>query len=117
MNIAPAPSYARGARSRWARIRSTDASARRFSGLEGPAAAIEEGQRPRRVHREIRGVDAAGRRYHALDANAYLWVAATGYWAGAVVRRLHAQESTIRPRRPSTPNGPIRPACCASPTG
>lgn len=77
---------------RWGRIRSTAASARRFSGLEGPGAAIEEGQRLRRVHRDIRGVDALGRKYHALDANAYLWVAATGYWASTVVRRMHDEE-------------------------
>ncbi|MGW0178002.1 oxygenase MpaB family protein [Nocardia sp. NPDC003345] len=76
---------------RWSRIRSTAASARRFSGLEGPRAAIDEGERLRRVHRDIRGVDALGRRYHALNADAYLWVAATGYWASAVTRRVHGQ--------------------------
>lgn len=77
---------------RWGRIRSTAASARRFSGLDGPGAAVDEGQRLRRVHREIKGVDARGRRYHALDSHAYLWVAATGYWASAVVRQIHGQE-------------------------
>lgn len=77
---------------RWGRIRSTAASARRFSGLEGAQAAIDEGERLRRVHRDISGVDDLGRRYHALDADAYLWVAATGYWASAVVRRVHGRQ-------------------------
>lgn len=77
---------------RWGRIRSTAASARRFSGLEGGQAAIDEGERLRRVHRDISGVDDLGRRYHALDADAYLWVAATGYWASAIVRRVHGRQ-------------------------
>lgn len=74
---------------RWGRIMSTAASARRFSGLEGPEAALDEGARLRKVHRDIGGTDSKGRRYHALDPEAYLWVAATGYWAGTAIRRMH----------------------------
>ncbi|MEV0360884.1 oxygenase MpaB family protein [Nocardia sp. NPDC050697] len=74
---------------RWGRITSTAAAARRFSGLEGEQAALDEGARLRRLHRDISGTDAKGRAYHALDPEAYLWVAATGYWAGTAIRRLH----------------------------
>ncbi|WP_068122144.1 oxygenase MpaB family protein, partial [Nocardioides massiliensis] len=37
------------------------------------------GQRLLRMHAQIKGVDAAGRRYHALDPDAYAWVHATAY--------------------------------------
>jgi uncharacterized protein (DUF2236 family) len=77
---------------RWARITATAASARRFSGLDGPDAAIDEGRRLREMHAEIKGVDAQGRKYHALNADAYLWVAATGYWSSATIRRVHNAE-------------------------
>ncbi|MCM6774003.1 DUF2236 domain-containing protein [Nocardia sp. CDC159] len=72
---------------RWARISRTFASARRVAGFHGPDAAVAEGQRLREVHRTISGVDAHGRPYHALNADAYLWVHATGYAGPAVVRR------------------------------
>ncbi|MFC8046204.1 oxygenase MpaB family protein [Nocardia sp. NPDC057353] len=77
---------------RWGRITSTAAAARRFSGLDGEQAALDEGARLRRLHRDIGGTDAKGRAYHALDPEAYLWVAATGYWAGSAIRRLHGAE-------------------------
>ncbi|MFI2229395.1 oxygenase MpaB family protein [Nocardia testacea] len=77
---------------RWARIIATAAATRRFSGLEGADAALAEGRRLRELHRTISGVDDRGRKYHALNADAYLWVAATGYWAGSAVRRRHGQE-------------------------
>lgn len=44
----------------------------------GDQAAIE-GQRLRELHREIKGVDAKGRRYSALNPDAYLWVHATAF--------------------------------------
>lgn len=43
----------------------------------GQEAAVAEGARLRRMHRAIRGVDDTGRRYHALDPDAYSWVHAT----------------------------------------
>lgn len=43
----------------------------------GGVAAAEEGRRLIELHRDIRGVDRLGRRYHALDPDAYLWVHAT----------------------------------------
>ncbi|MGW0119359.1 oxygenase MpaB family protein [Streptomyces sp. NPDC003327] len=45
----------------------------------GGAAAAEEGRRLRKLHRDIRGTDAHGRRYHALNPAYYSWVHATGF--------------------------------------
>ncbi len=45
----------------------------------GGTAAAEEGQRLLRMHAGIRGVDAQGRAYHALDHQAYAWVHWTAY--------------------------------------
>lgn len=45
----------------------------------GGTDASEEGQRLRQMHRDIKGVDARGRRYSALHPEAYLWVHATGF--------------------------------------
>ncbi|MFF8267996.1 oxygenase MpaB family protein [Streptomyces sp. NPDC016562] len=45
----------------------------------GGEAAAEEGRRVRRVHKEIRGTDTRGRRYHSLDPACYAWVHATGF--------------------------------------
>src|SRR4051812_8458344 len=39
--------------------------------------AAEAGERLRAMHRKIRGVDADGRRFHALDPAAFHWVHAT----------------------------------------
>ncbi len=43
----------------------------------GPEAAARMGNRIRDMHREIRGVRPDGRRYHALEPEAYAWVHAT----------------------------------------
>lgn len=73
---------------RWARISRTFASVRKTTGFHGPDAAVAEGQRLRDLHRRISGVDSQGRKYHALDADAYLWVHATAYSGPADVRRV-----------------------------
>lgn len=73
---------------RWSRITRTLASVRRINGFHGSEAAVAEGLRLREIHRDISGTDARGRRYHALNADAYLWVHATGYAGPAQVRRL-----------------------------
>jgi uncharacterized protein (DUF2236 family) len=67
----------------WGRLwRTLDA----FYGLVygGPQAAAELGRRLRALHGTIRGVAAGGRRYSALDPEAYAWVHAT--LADAIVR-------------------------------
>lgn len=43
----------------------------------GPSAAKAEADRLREMHRTFRGVDVKGRRYHALNPEAYAWVHAT----------------------------------------
>ena len=45
----------------------------------GGEEAAEEGRRLRRLHRDIQGTDAHGRRYHALTPAYYSWVHATGF--------------------------------------
>ena len=44
-----------------------------------PDKAIEMGHRLRELHREIKGTDKDGTRYHALDPEAYSWVHITGF--------------------------------------
>ncbi len=44
-----------------------------------PDKAIEMGIRLRELHRQIKGVDATGKPYHALDPEAYSWVHITGF--------------------------------------
>ena len=50
----------------------------------GPEAAAQTGRRLRAFHRTIKGVTPDGRRYRALDPEAYAWVHAT--LADAIVR-------------------------------
>ncbi|GHH82570.1 hypothetical protein GCM10018793_42740 [Streptomyces sulfonofaciens] len=52
----------------------------------GPAAA-EEGRRLRVLHEDIRGTDAHGRPYHALEPTTYAWVHATGFPVARRTRR------------------------------
>ncbi|MFD8569396.1 oxygenase MpaB family protein [Streptomyces sp. NPDC059639] len=60
----------------------------------GGEAAAEEGRRLRRVHRDIRGTDPHGRRYHALTPAYYAWVHATGYPVARYARRYFARPFT-----------------------
>ncbi|MDX3232430.1 oxygenase MpaB family protein [Streptomyces sp. ME19-01-6] len=61
----------------------------------GGERAAAEGRRLRELHRAVRGVDADGRPYRALDPACYLWVHASGYPV-----YLHAQR--VLGRRPFT---------------
>lgn len=72
-----------------------------YGGEEG----IDEGRRLRELHKTIQGVDAHGRRYHALTPDYYAWVHATGFpsfrhgqrylgrrpWTDAEERQLYAE--------------------------
>jgi uncharacterized protein (DUF2236 family) len=62
----------------------------------GPRQACEMGRWVREMHKQIKGVDSAGRRYHALEPEAYAWVHAT--LAEAIVSG-HARFG--RPLRPA----------------
>lgn len=45
--------------------------------IYGSERAVAEGRRLQEMHRDIKGVDAQGRRYSALNPEAYYWVHAT----------------------------------------
>lgn len=45
----------------------------------GGQDAIEEGKRLREMHKPFKGVDEQGRRYHALNGEAYAWVHGTAF--------------------------------------
>ncbi|MEV0294562.1 oxygenase MpaB family protein [Nocardia sp. NPDC050710] len=47
---------------------------------DGPEA-LATAARVRDYHRDIKGIDADGRRYHALDPEIYFWAHATFIWA------------------------------------
>lgn len=50
----------------------------------GGREALAEGDRLLRMHRAIRGVDATGRAFDALDEGAWAWVPLTGFYASVV---------------------------------
>ncbi|MBB2940853.1 uncharacterized protein (DUF2236 family) [Actinoplanes lutulentus] len=60
----------------------------------GERGAASESARLRELHREIKGVDAAGRRYHALNPEAYLWVHATPVQGGVEAHRVFGKPLT-----------------------
>lgn len=57
----------------WRRAVRTHLSTMRFIYGMRPGAA-HEGDRLRELHKDIKGVDGEGRRYHALNPEAYAWV-------------------------------------------
>lgn len=57
----------------WKRLREIRESGRRFM-YSSAGAAREEGARLRELHRDIKGVDAQGRQYLALNPQTYGWV-------------------------------------------
>lgn len=73
--------WGRGTRTRESMITST----------YGGPAAIAETARIRALHRSFQGTDPQGRRYTALDPEAYAWVWATVYQAVADSRRHFAR--------------------------
>ncbi|HEU5029899.1 MAG TPA: oxygenase MpaB family protein [Spirillospora sp.] len=62
---------------RWGRLLRTVESTMNFLGYRGEERGRREAARLREIHKDIKGVDAQGRRYHALNPEAYLWVHAT----------------------------------------
>lgn len=59
------------------------------------AGAHAAAEHLRAVHSNVKGVDVHGRSYHALNADAYLWVAATGYSTQADIRRVFDGEVDV----------------------
>ncbi|MFD0851355.1 oxygenase MpaB family protein, partial [Actinomadura adrarensis] len=62
---------------RWGRLTRTIESTIDFLGYRGEERGRREAARLREIHKDIKGVDSQGRRYHALNPEAYLWVHAT----------------------------------------
>ena len=58
----------------------------------GPDKAPKAGQELRDLHRDIKGTDDKGRRYFALDPEAYAWVHMTTYYAMITTQRLFAEK-------------------------
>jgi uncharacterized protein (DUF2236 family) len=54
----------------------------------GGPAAIDEGRRLLELHKPIKGLDAYGKRYRALDADTYAWVHATAFVNAVVTHPL-----------------------------
>ncbi|MEO3787735.1 oxygenase MpaB family protein [Actinocorallia sp. B10E7] len=85
---------------RWGRLIRTVRSANAFLGFHGEERGRQEAARLRELHKDIKGVDSRGRRYHALNHEAYLWVHATLYHGMVQTQRLFA--------RPLTPSEELR---------
>ncbi|GAB4585087.1 oxygenase MpaB family protein [Nocardia sp. IFM 10818] len=58
-----------------------------YDGLD----AADTGKRVRAAHKNIKGVDAQGRKYHAMDPDAYGWVWATIFDAVVRMREVFAE--------------------------
>jgi uncharacterized protein (DUF2236 family) len=76
----------------YGRLDRTTRSTMRF--IYGEEEAHAEGARLRQMHRDIKGVDDQGRRYSALNPEAYLWVHATAFELGIVFHELFATPLT-----------------------
>lgn len=63
-----------------------------------PEVAIQKGIELREYHRKIKGVDKHGKRYHALDPEAYSWVHMTGFDASLRMHQLMGHEPTAAER-------------------
>jgi len=61
----------------------------------GPDAARATGERLREMHKRIKGVAPDGRRYHALEPEAYAWVHGTLAWVIVDAHRLFGRR--LRP--------------------
>ena len=81
---------------RWGRLLRTLESANKFLGYRGDERGRDEAARLREIHKDIKGVDAEGRRYHALNPEAYLWVHATLFHG-----MLHTQRVFGSPLKPA----------------
>lgn len=75
----------------WGRLkRTTEWGLRLLYG--GPVKAPVAGQALRDMHRNIKGQDDKGRRYFALDPEAYAWVHMTTYYAMVITQKYFAEK-------------------------
>jgi uncharacterized protein (DUF2236 family) len=77
----------------WSRLMRTIRSTNRLI-FASTASAMAESARLRRIHAGIRGIDDAGRSYHALDPDAYAWVHLTLAHAFVETQRLLVRPPT-----------------------
>ncbi len=64
-----------------------------------PEKAIAMGKQLRELHRQIKGVDKNGQKYHALDPEAYCWVHMTGFDAGLRMHEMFGKPLTPEQRK------------------
>lgn len=58
----------------------------------GPEGSPQAGRELRDLHRDIKGTDDKGRRYFALDREAYAWVHMTTYYTMVTTQRLFGEQ-------------------------
>ncbi|MCG8534654.1 MAG: DUF2236 domain-containing protein [Pseudomonadales bacterium] len=75
----------------WGRLRRTTIWGLKLL-YSGPVKAPQAGQDLRDLHRNIKGTDDKGRRYFALDKEAYAWVHMTTYYAMVTTQRLFGEQ-------------------------
>ena len=76
----------------WGRLdRTTDSL---FTQIFGGDDAVAEAARLRDFHKAIKGVDAQGRRYHALNPEAYFWVHATLFMSTVQIEKYFGSRLT-----------------------
>ena len=79
----------------WGRLqRTTEWGLRLLYG--GQDGSPQAGQALRDMHRNIKGTDDKGRRYFALDPEAYAWVHLTTYYAMVISQRLFGERAFSR---------------------
>lgn len=62
----------------------------------GPVKSPQAGQDLRELHRSIKGTDANGKKYFALDPEAYAWVHMTTYYAMVTTQKYFAENPFTR---------------------
>lgn len=81
----------------WGRLKRTTEWGLRI--LYGGENAPQAGQDLRHLHRDIKGQDEAGRKYFALDPEAYAWVHMTTYYTLVTSQRLFGERPFSEPER------------------
>lgn len=75
----------------WGRLkRTTEWGLRLLYG--GPTKALQAGVELRDMHRDIKGADSQGRKYFALDPEAYAWVHMTTYYTLVTTQKLFGEK-------------------------
>lgn len=76
----------------WGRLERTTDSL--FTQIFGGDDALAEAARLREFHKAIKGVDGQGRRYHALNPEAYFWVHATLFMGTVQIEKYFGRRLT-----------------------